>query len=349
MPYRISKTGLWQRQAKVGGSWQKIEEEKVPIATRNRLLQQQLLRTQKLQLKSPHEEKTTDLEVLSQEECTKRLQQYEVKEVIGEGSYDKVVKGCKKEQCRYAIKIQPYDEEDKNRDVYFLKVLQDATYGDNQRLVPLLVETWLCGTSQYIVMDRYDGDMEEGHGRVDEDWVFEDDDLLKLFQIAWKLGKLGVIGGDLKPNQYLWKWRGKRSQKEVDIAVTDFGFSGWYDGKDDILPLIGFSSKLAPGKCGQAFDVIRPCGENKCSKAEGEKYSSAFNVLQLQGFLIASNAKVRVANKIYPFTFISDIPTSVNIVCKEYDRVIQERMENLNAEKPDWGSSPTYTWADLIS
>jgi serine/threonine protein kinase len=47
-----------------------------------------------------------------------------------------------------------------------------------------------------------------------------------MYAIAWLIGQHGVIHGDLKPDQYLFNYRKRKTDPVKDIALTDFGFAG---------------------------------------------------------------------------------------------------------------------------
>lgn len=188
----------------------------------------------------------------------------EDEERIGEGSEGAVYAVCRlqndkdKQDCKYAVKIRDitYTSEGELavKEYQFLKLLQDAKYPvakDDQlkSMVPRVYDHFQCWMGlehgsydheDYLVMEKFDGDLdsksEERVNSIDRFrglhegitrniYVFTYNELVDMFRIAVNLGKLGVMHGDLKPNQFLYK--GKDIRQVDSICVSDFGFSSY--------------------------------------------------------------------------------------------------------------------------
>lgn len=80
-----------------------------------------------------------------------------------------------------------------------------------------------------IAMEKFDGNVDnlidnitEEHSQSDYQ-VIPSDILTQMFQLAVRLGALGIVHGDLKLDQFLYR---KTAEDAYDIRVIDFGFSG---------------------------------------------------------------------------------------------------------------------------
>ncbi len=189
------------------------------------------------------------------------VNEYQKQKKLGEGGYGAVFEVCKiADKSNYAMKIMKIKRiEDLNsfyRDVYFLKKLQDTGMG----IVPTLYDAWItsptkkgkdtlkkykdneksfddksmserdmihlsdsiekCHFIGYIVMEKMEGDLldlfKKSTQAEEDKYVKEVEDILQ------KLTKQGIIHGDIKFDNFLFKThRGK-----VKLYVIDFGFSG---------------------------------------------------------------------------------------------------------------------------
>lgn len=161
---------------------------------------------------------------------------------LGRGSFGRVVSLCKEGEegesgngsCEHVLKIiaiqhdtakvHDYDLLDLAiREPLFLHRLRNVKL-KGKPITPTLQDAWICFPWFYVVMDKWDGDMDHlaREQAGDEPGVlrFTYPQFLKMFQIIELLTKLGIVHGDLKLDQFLQRNKGN------DIVITDFGLAG---------------------------------------------------------------------------------------------------------------------------
>lgn len=214
---------------------------------------------------------------------------------LAHGSYGSVYLVCdvieskKEEKCNKIVKIVLNGDPKlilKEINIWYL--LHDSG------LTPTLYEIFHCGIYLFIIMEKFDTNMEvyaehlfqqhkynlrylEGSSFPWERRVYKEKDLIKMFEIARDLGVThDVIHADLKPDQYLLNLlTGK-------IAVTDFGKAGTSDGK--IPAKRGWTWKILT-KC--SYD--QPLPPNVKDVLESTDFRAYFNLFQLWESLAFSN------------------------------------------------------------
>jgi hypothetical protein len=199
-------------------------------------------------------------------------------------------------------------ESSARKEVGFLTMLQSVEL-DGDAVVPRLIDSWVCPTaeisnfldaeargdsrykSHFILMEKWDGSMEQllWQARKEGKKANEKkkeltrpapslDAAVRMFRLAYLLGQFGIVHGDLKADQFLYRWDAGR--KAYRVCVADFGFAG--RGASDSTPAhIAFPlaengwlsiAHKVPG-CGQAYDKFTVTGANE---------ASAMNVQQLE-------------------------------------------------------------------
>jgi serine/threonine protein kinase len=192
---------------------------------------------------------------LTEQNCQRDRKYYsEVgKPDLGSGKWGYIKPACRRSSgsdsasdvCDFAMKITSIEnDEDLDRsirDAYYLNFLQNIRL-NSMPIVPQLLDTYACGEKFMfaIVMDKYDSNM-QNYGihrfanyvlkrrksvksrQVPSDktnLMFDDLQLVRMFQIAHLLSIYGIIHADLKADQFLYKSSNKL------IVLTDFGFAG---------------------------------------------------------------------------------------------------------------------------
>lgn len=186
---------------------------------------------------------------------------YESSTPIGQGSWGKVYSAChvRNGKCNVAIKhvqnsiqenVDQYD-----RNYYTLPAYREIAiyqYLAKTRLTPKLLgwDVFPCSlleakgappcedgvecsqtgcTVVRFALEKFEGNVEF----LMQTWQEEEDDqrliirkdvLEMMFRIARELGQNGIIHGDLKPDQFLYRYDPRTNK--YDIRVIDFGFAG---------------------------------------------------------------------------------------------------------------------------
>jgi hypothetical protein len=236
---------------------------------------------------------------LERQECEAIVRKYERGKTLGQGAFGAVYEACVNiNDCKYAVKAAKSDDSDEinanQRDPYFLEVLQEKKL-DGSNIVPRIYDSWSCRSQDdvtiYTVMDRWQGNMESlalhRPGRA-----YYRSELLRMFRIAVFLGQLGIIHGDLKPDQFLYRNSGGDSEA-LEIVVADFGFSG--GGKYQYTARVGWPANGGIG-CPEAWTELDWCKDGKypCPADDPAmyptsskiSYPSYINVLHLEAVLI---------------------------------------------------------------
>jgi serine/threonine protein kinase len=179
--------------------------------------------------------------------------------LVGKGTNGLVYDVCSRNDpsnCRFVAKQAIMENDDfAIQDIYFLSWLSEHLQG---RISPRVYDTTICvhekkvtvkkrtkkSKSQTkivqtrvatIVMEKFQMDgqqllnatskkFEDMYGAERDDntptWVLRETDLLKMWEIVLELDRLGIVHGDLKPNQFLFDLDQNR------VVITDFGFAG---------------------------------------------------------------------------------------------------------------------------
>jgi hypothetical protein len=261
------------------------------------------------------------------------MKEYVKLKQLGKGQYGEVLEVCKDgelsdNKCshKYALKITNGEDENdletSKRDPYFLRMLANEKL-DGQYIVPRVYDAWLChdeGNTRavydsdeeedeeepynnlFVVMDRWDGDMEhyakDSFSKKDK-WVYGRSELLRMFRLAARLGQLGIMHGDLKPDQYLERDLGG------EISVTDFGFSGGPKTKYQGGPNWAYVGTEGWSRCPKAFTP----GD---WDAQSDFFPVYHNIIQLESYIMRWNplTYVRSKDKEYRFGGIKDLDRS---------------------------------------
>lgn len=127
-----------------------------------------------------------------------------------------------------------------------------------------------------IIMQRFDGDVYSLIESRERHYLTQNE-LDRLFQIAIEMGKWGVVHGDLKLDQFLYRLI---SSKQNEIVVTDFGFTGFLEEvieEDHYRPAIGWlANEQAPEyKCPRSHNTLDLCSFTKINLRD-KKFVSQF-------------------------------------------------------------------------
>lgn len=223
---------------------------------------------------------------------------FKTQELIGQGSWGKVYSACnssslrKENHCRFAIKvIAVNDEEDlesAKRDEYFLKKLNQVKV-DKQNISPVFYDSWFCPADKdplkghyLLAMQRFQTNMEsrglelaQQNGLQKGSQLFKEKELLRMYRIAAKLGELGIVAADLKPDQFLFSQ--DPLKKNPSIVMTDFGFTST------------ISQKPFRQKTGWPSNEEYPPDFKVCKteiNIDNQKEAIIFNVWHLEAFFI---------------------------------------------------------------
>lgn len=220
---------------------------------------------------------------------------------LGQGMNGMIVPACENKTCKYVLKISdvPVNAE---KEVYFLKLLQDKKI-NREPIVPHLYDFWLCTfpsgdqniptQHSFILLDRWDSDMQKlAYTRMSKPTnrpVYRQLEIYRMFCLAYVLGLLGIIHGDLKADQYLQRGDGK------SIVVTDFGTSG--GEKTPYIAELGWSGQKENDanpqvySCGVFFDRL------KYDSAKNQADFPIFmNLIQLEMSLVWTQAVIDTGN-----------------------------------------------------
>jgi len=164
---------------------------------------------------------------------TKCLTGYEIKKILGQGSYGTVVDSCIDGDCNYAVKIMNSDEN-------FQLEVDVATKMYNNGIGPKIYDIWECDDIAIIVYDKWDMDLDRYFQmfptkRLSKHIIDKlEKDINKLHSIGPKDNYL--VHFDLLPKNILVKL--DKNNNIVDITMTDFGliknlkdfnrFKTWY-------------------------------------------------------------------------------------------------------------------------
>lgn len=223
-------------------------------------------------------------------ECLDKYTNYShlgVKE-IARGSYGYVYAICEATEkddskCPKIVKIIINGQEETiAKEITIAQLLQHSG------LTPSLDRVFNCGEYLFLVMDRYSENLEQRASKRFQDHkvilrtlegidfpfnrlVFTEQEVSEMFRIAKELSDMGIIHGDLKPNQFLWR------KSDGKIVVTDFGFSGTTDGS---IPAFRGWSWLK--RCGN-FQPLPP------RKSDAAPYKWYFNMYQIWSWMACFN------------------------------------------------------------
>lgn len=253
------------------------------------------------------------IKFLTMANCEARLKSIILGKILGKGSFSEVSEAKlspEEKTFGYALKISILQDPDADleileRDNYFLNVLQSGTFQGKQ-VVPKLIKSWLCNNSEnkmftsvtvtdftsrikvtaYTLLERWDGDMAFlGEQRTgSRTYAFTPSELLKMFQLALILGEQGIVHGDLKPDQFLYKNGGK------DMVVADFGFAGGrsYKYKNAYM---GWPSQARELGCPAAFTALL-CPVNCEKQTVYIGFCQYQNIMQLESSLLVQETFV---------------------------------------------------------
>lgn len=144
------------------------------------------------------------------------LRGYEIRKLLGKGSYGKVFHTCKpKDNCIYAMKVVELNEEEDIND--FRKEVSIASKMSRLEITPKVYGAWFCKNKGYIVTEKYDVTLKTH---------LEYHDLSKnlinrLENILEKMHNAGIVHGDLSLDNVMIKFvKGKKK-----IGIIDWGLA----------------------------------------------------------------------------------------------------------------------------
>jgi serine/threonine protein kinase len=133
-----------------------------------------------------------------------------------------------------------------NREIFYLRYLAAIT----PKIVPQLLQAKIVDKNGLQLMERFEGPvkalgLEQAKnlnisGRSSQAYTWKQ--LMRIIELAKHLDALGIIHGDLKHSNMLYRWlddNHKDNPNAVEICLCDFGFTGKVTG-DPYYPLIGF-------------------------------------------------------------------------------------------------------------
>jgi hypothetical protein len=235
---------------------------------------------------------------------------------MGGGAGGKVYKICAPSQttctestANAAVKYTKVNHESQldstARDHYFLRKLQTVKV-DKKQVVPVLYLSWACNGSSkptrqlkkpnfslgnlgaaFTIVEKFDIDVYRlaerqaieanlSSRKGTEIGLLNRDHLLRMYRIAVKLGKLGIIWSDLKLDQFLYRFT------DDLIVGVDFGFAGVLTNKPFHAEQGWPSNTRSPPR----FPVC-PSG---LLEIKNTKEAIWYNVWQLQAYLVSAGS-----------------------------------------------------------
>ena len=135
------------------------------------------------------------------------LRGYQLKKVLGRGTFGTVANACFDGSCKYAVKIIKRGP-DVEREINITKKLWEK-----YQIGPRFYDSWDCGDRHVIVTDMWDGDLPKN--------VCPPDHILKkLCKQIQRMHDAGYVHGDILEKNILIKTVGKEI---VDTTLADFG------------------------------------------------------------------------------------------------------------------------------
>lgn len=238
------------------------------------------------------------------------------------------------------------------REIDFLRELERIQ--PSPRIAPKLLAWRECHkgdekrNSITMVLERFDSDGKKLFRRVGGRVVIDEAHLLQMFKIALILDELGIVHGDLKPDQYLYNQRLDR------LVLADFGFAGVRTpakfAKHRASPALRKYLPSTGWSYWTVCDAKRGTGEIKQNTAVG-RLMPRYNLAQLENYILqfmghkkhdGRPVYVRRASDGYHFIFagVSDSLFGADMrrryvdACPVYAKFERNRRE-LIARKPD--------------
>lgn len=152
-------------------------------------------------------------------------------QLLGKGSFGSVHEACQDNSCKWVLKISFLDDDfDKQvaaREIAIMEQLNDTG------LIPRLLKWKMCDDMAMMLMDRWSMTAEQlgrqgyehffGKGsNVMNALMFTDVQINKIYALARKLSELGIIHGDLKLDNIMYRVH------DDSFIIIDFGFTGTY-------------------------------------------------------------------------------------------------------------------------
>lgn len=179
---------------------------------------------------------------------------------IRKGSFGKVYILCEASLCKKVIKIvrlkSPEEEYEFREEARILRAARGVA--------PKLYESFECAGYGFLVMERFSGDMaEKARKRAQKKRraveVYSESEFLRMFQLVAELTRLGIVHGDLKPEQFLY--RGNK------IVLGDYGAAGFVSDGKETTAYLG-----SPSSCDKSGDEL---------PVEDAAFARYFNLWQL--------------------------------------------------------------------
>jgi serine/threonine protein kinase len=314
-----------------------------------------------------------DQSIISRECINHSNYKIQLDTILGKGSYGSVYASCFEIDCKYATKV--LNERDiGEREAYFLYLLQRISI-NGKPIVPRLLDVWCCNNQFFYTMNRYDENMETvGRNQFDElafsafpmmtilreyesfdktraktGSLFTTDQLMKMFGICEAISQNGIIGGDLKPDQFLFKKNNdekKSPEYEIDIVLTDFGLSKriFLDNPDANIGKLKKSSVGWSGSLFQCSGSLIPelfqSSSSSSSSIGNENIEKVrqFNMWQLSSYLF------------HDITFVFDPPSNQLFLFLGFDMSINvENFKHLISEKCSKYNSKQQIVSELLT
>jgi len=251
--------------------------------------------------------KVKPIAFLIKAKCDQKKNSIVLGKMVGKGTFSQVSEAklsADEKTFGYALKVSFLKDPDSDleileRDNYFLNVLKPAAFG-GKPIVPRIIDSWLCNEPEggsisassiteflkqsrvtaYTLLEKWDGDMAFlGEQRTGlRSFAFTKSELIAMFRLAILLGELGVVHGDLKPDQFLFRNQGK------DVVIADFGFAGGKGYKYENA-FLGWPSQAKVLNCPPAFTPLK-CPGVCDTKNMYVGYCQYQNLMQLESSLL---------------------------------------------------------------
>lgn len=255
------------------------------------------------------------------------------------------------------------------KEAYFMEFFQKLFEKQpvERKITPMIRMAGTCFQEEnktpagFLVLEKFDHNMlalgEDQRKIFKEptaDIVLTEECINRMFEIAYIMGLLYVIHGDLKTDQFLWKDFDPTTMTPKRIVITDFGFSGGQIVPEDhpFLNSLGWVSQISldrgVGECKKAFSPMiyeipividsSVCSSTECFANERQKYAIMNNLFQLELELLFLKKTVVIASEDGSHKVFCGLkglqrdPRYVDF-CSEYnDETIASKIKNIPAK-----------------
>ena len=310
--------------------------------------------------------KISTIPVMNRANCDQYFQNFRVLRMIGSGSQGKVfeIASLANPEDRRVVKMFVSSKDPNStsfqRELFFMRYLQDKQL-DGKPIVPRLYDSWQCKGElvpnpnnfewkmknrsflvQYLVMEKYIDDVSL-RAKIKG---LNAEHVVVLFKLCLELGKLGIIGGDIKLDNFMYKLD---SQNQYQFVIIDLGFAGWASPptvsesklKPEFQAEMGWMSMVEEWGCGKSQRKIPYTDITNVVE-----YATSINMTQLEASLLSDQIQIHESkeNKTNYFIGVSGLNHSG---CTKYDLYVSQIKNRLYTKNP-YSSFIQFSYKNLI-